>query len=349
MTEASRPDARVLRVALEVTRQLDADACLEALARGALDVGGGSFALAYLVSSSGEDLECIAAIGRVDPGPLRRELSVLDAGLIWHLAPRGAALLDRADILLPTGPQEGIPPLAGGLLVPLLSSNGPAGLLLLIARPGESFDRVSQEQLTALAAEIPTALDNLRSVASLRDLVIRDDTADCYNRRYLDHSLEDEVERARRFGGRLALIFLDMDNLKDVNTNHGHAAGSRVLYEASLRIGASVRSIDRLFRYGGDEFVVLLPGTGLNGARAVAERVRRELAARPFELTSGAIASLTASAGVAAWPEHGPTGRKVVEAADAAMRVVKRAGKNAVGVAPESGESPDETLDVPPA
>ncbi|HNX19694.1 MAG TPA: GGDEF domain-containing protein, partial [Acidobacteriota bacterium] len=185
--------------------------------------------------------------------------------------------------------------------------------------------------------EAAPALDNLRTVASLRELVIRDDTADCYNRRYLDHTLEDEVERARRFGGRLAVIFLDMDNLKEVNTAHGHAAGSRVLYEASVRIGASIRSIDKLFRYGGDEFVIILPGTGLDGAREVAERVRRELADFPFTLPSGVQAAVSASSGIAAWPEHGPAGRAVVAAADNAMRAVKFRGKNSVGMAPAPG------------
>ncbi len=338
-------DPRILALALAATRRLDAEGCLEIVAREAARLAGVGFGLAYLVSPSGEDLHCFAAAGTSDPEALRRALGVLDAGLIWHFAPHGPARLEQAEILLPTGPQDGVPALGAALLVPLLSSAGPAGLVLLVARREEQFDDRSAEFAAQIAGEVAPALDNLRAVASLRDLVIRDDTADCYNRRYLDHTLEDEVERARRFGGRLSLIFLDMDNLKDVNTHHGHAAGSRVLYEASVRTGTSIRSIDRLFRYGGDEFVILLPGTALEGAREVAERVRRGLARTPFELPSGAMVQLTASAGVASWPEHGPSGRLLVEAADAAMRRVKRMGKNAVGVAPVAGEIPEEPLD----
>ncbi len=327
-------EARILAATLAATRRLDADDCLAAAAEGAHELLGGAFSLGYLAGPTGEDLLCVAATGSVDPARLRKELGVLDAGLIRHLAPQGPALLPDAEVLLPTGEIEGIPPLGQALLVPLRSSSGAVGLLLAIALRQESFVAEAGRIAAQLAVELAPALDNLRTVAALRELVIRDDTADCYNRRYLDHSLEDEVERARRFGGRLALIFLDMDNLKDVNTHHGHAAGSRVLYEASVRISRSIRSIDRLFRYGGDEFVVVLPGTALSGAREVAERVRREMASLPFELPSGARARITASAGVSAWPEHGPSARNLIEAADSAMRGIKNVSKNAVSVAP---------------
>lgn len=334
-------EARILAAALAATRRLEAEGCLEALAAGGHALLGGSFALAYLAGATGDDLLCLAAAGSADPGRLRKELGVLDAGLIRHLAPSGPALLPDAEVLLPTGEIEGIPPLGQALLVPLRSASGVVGLLLAIARRGEVFAAGAGATAARLVEELAPALENLRTVAALRELVIRDDTADCYNRRYLDHSLEDEVERARRFGGRLALIFLDMDNLKDVNTHHGHGAGSRVLYEASVRISRSIRSINQLFRYGGDEFVVLLPGTGLSGAREVAERVRREVASRPFELPSGARAQITASAGVSAWPEHGPSARRLVEAADAAMRGIKHGSKNAVSVAPVAPPSAD--------
>ncbi|MBP7147166.1 MAG: GGDEF domain-containing protein [Acidobacteria bacterium] len=325
---------RLLAAALEATRHLDREGCLEALARGGRDLCGAAFALAYLADSTGEDLECWAAAGAGDIAPLRGALGVIDAGLVRHLAPDGPAVIPDADVLLPTGDPAALPGLGPALLAPLSSSSGPVGLLLLIRSAGGAFDADDVACAAGLAREAVAALDNLRAVESLRELVIRDDTADCYNRRYLDQSLEDEVERARRFGGRFAVVFLDMDNLKEVNTQHGHAAGSRVLYEASLRICRSVRSIDRLFRYGGDEFVVLLPGTTLAGAREAAERIRRALEAQPFEMSSGAQVQLTGSAGVAAWPEHGPSGRAVVEAGDQAMRAVKELGKNRVGCAP---------------
>ena len=338
MDEARPADPRLLEAALAATRRLDPRGCLEELARGALGLLGGAWALGYLLGDSGEDLECVAAAGRREPADLARDLPSLDAGLIWHLAPHGPAVLEQARVLLAENASPGLGEQLGpGLLIPLGAGGGCSGLLLVVAAAGERFEDGAVERGSALAREAAPALDNLRTVASLRELVIRDDTADCYNRRYLDHTLEDEVERARRFGGRLAVIFLDMDNLKEVNTAHGHAAGSRVLYEASVRIGASIRSIDKLFRYGGDEFVIILPGTGPDGAREVAERVRRELADFPFTLPSGVQAAVSASSGIAAWPEHGPAGRAVVAAADNAMRAVKFRGKNSVGMAPAPG------------
>lgn len=337
---ARRPGADLLLEAvLAATRRLDVEGCLSSVATSALELVGGAYSLVYIVDAGGEDLVCTAAEGRSDPAQLRREMATLDASLVRHLAREGPVVVQDAEVLLPTGVVAGMAPLGEALLVPLAASTATFGLLLVIALESAPLWESAVATAERFARELGPALDNLRTVASLRDLVIRDDTADCYNRRFLDHSLEDEVERARRFGGLLGVIFLDMDNLKDVNTNHGHGAGSRVLYEASLRISRSIRSIDRLFRYGGDEFVVVLPNTGLGGAREVAERVRRELAARPFELQGGVAVSLTASAGVAAWPEHGSSGRQVIEAADNAMRAVKGIGKNAVGVAPSAADS----------
>jgi diguanylate cyclase (GGDEF)-like protein len=165
--------------------------------------------------------------------------------------------------------------------------------------------------------------------------MIRDDTADCYNRRYFDEYLSGEVARALRFGGRLAIIFLDMDNLKEVNTRHGHTAGSQVLYESSVRINGSIRAVDKLFRFGGDEFCIVLPETDAPGAREVAERVRRALAEEPFLAESGGE-SLTASLGVSAYPDHGRSAGELVEAADRAMRSIKDDGKNAIAVAGEA-------------
>ncbi len=333
MTTAPHPRGAILDAALAATRRLDRQGTYSAVAEHALRLFGGIFALGFVLGPGGDEYECCAAAGPVPVERIRSALAILDAGLVRHLAPGGPALIDDAEILLPTGEQEGLPALGGALVVPLAAEGGPAGLLIVIAARGEPLASEAPRTAAELARELEPALGNLRTVESLRDLVIRDDTADCFNRRYLDQSLDDEVERCRRFGGGFALIFVDMDNLKDVNTGYGHAAGSRVLYEASVRMARSIRSIDRLYRYGGDEFVIILPGTGLEGAREVADRIRRELSRSPYEAAAGAAVRLSASAGVAAWPEHGPGARGVVEAGDAAMRRVKDAGKDGVGVA----------------
>ncbi len=341
MTTAPHPRGAILDAALAATRKLDREGCFSAVAEHSLRLFGGLFALGFVLGPGGEDYECCAAAGLVPAERIRSALAILDAGLVRRLAGGGPALIDDAEILLPTGEQEGLPSLGAALVVPLASATGAAGLLVTIAARGELLAAEAPRVAAELARELGPALENLRTVEALRDLAIRDDTADCFNRRHLDQSLDDEVERCRRFGGGFALIFLDMDNLKDVNTTHGHAAGSRVLYEASVRMARSIRSIDRLYRYGGDEFVMILPGTSLEGAREVADRIRRELSRAPYEVTPGGSVRLSASAGVAAWPDHGPSARSVIEAGDGAMRLVKDAGKDGVGVARRGGSSED--------
>lgn len=326
-------DDRLKAVVLDATRELSPEPCLQALARGTRGWVGNLAVFVYRLSANGDDLVLVgfdadpSALGLCEP------LAILDAGLIRQTATPSPVLLKDAGALLPTGETGSIPELGEALLVPLFATPGIDGLLLLVFAPEVGVALETSERAAQLATEMTPAFDNLRTVEALRDLAIRDDTADCFNRRHLDRSIDDETERARRFDGRFGLIFVDMDNLKEVNTRFGHGAGSRALYEASVRMRRCVRSIDQLFRYGGDEFVILLPGTSLEGSREVAERVRREIAFKPFDMPGGQGLELTASTGVAAWPEHGPEARSVLEAGDAAMRRVKAAGKNAVGVA----------------
>ncbi len=329
---AGAPASRaVLEAALRATRRLDPEGCLGEIAEGARQLSGATWVLAYDLAADGEGLECRAAAGEDGLDVLRGLLGALDVRVAMDLPAGRPEVVDDATALLP--PRRGLPPLGPAVVLAFGSASRPQALVLCIHRPGERPARRALADLASLAREVGPALENLRQIEVLRALVIRDDVADCFNRRHLDTVLADEVERARRFGSRFALIFLDTDNLKDLNTAHGHAAGSQALYETSVRMARSIRSIDRLFRYGGDEFVVLLPGTDLEGAREVAERIRREVAREPIALPGGRTAHLTVSAGVAVWPEHGQSAPALVEAADEALRRVKEHGKNAVAVA----------------
>ncbi|PYT09179.1 MAG: hypothetical protein DMF49_03055 [Acidobacteria bacterium] len=130
------------------------------------------------------------------------------------------------------------------------------------------------------------------------------------------------------------MIFLDLDDLKAVNSAYGHNMGSLVLKEVAHRVSGSTRRIDKLFRFGGDEFCIILPETDIQGALEVAERVRAEISARPFlQAEIGGGVNLTASLGLAAYPVHASTAEELLASADAAMRRIKTEGKNRVWVA----------------
>jgi diguanylate cyclase (GGDEF)-like protein len=172
-----------------------------------------------------------------------------------------------------------------------------------------------------------------------RELMIRDDQTQSFNRRYFESFFEEEFIRAKRYGSRLSLIFIDLDNLKRVNELHGHTVGSRAIRKVADRVMPLIRTVDKLFRYGGDEFCVVLPETGWRGALEVAERLRSSVQSAPFLQDVGGV-ELTASFGVASYPEHANSREELVRAADEAMYRIKQSGKNSISVAgePTAGE-----------
>jgi diguanylate cyclase (GGDEF)-like protein len=133
----------------------------------------------------------------------------------------------------------------------------------------------------------------------------------------------------------LSLLFLDLDGFKSVNDTHGHLCGSRALVEAAGVIRRCARETDIVARFGGDEFAVILPDTGSEGAMAVAERVRERIFAHRFLVEDGLEIHLTSSIGVAALPDVAASAEELVKAADTAMYRVKDAGKNGVRLASE--------------
>jgi len=229
---------------------------------------------------------------------------------------------------------------AHGVTFPVLDTEqGWAGLLLL------AFDEVPSAaglaRAGALVELIRPAISHVQQIEGLRELVIKDDTAHCFNRRHFEDFLPDEISRASRFRAPLSLIFLDMDNLKAVNNEHGHAIGSRTLTEVSARIRRKIRRFDKLFRFGGDEFCIVLPETEWHGAMEVAERVRQAISGRPLlqhELPSAGGVEMTASLGIASFPLHALCRQELIEKADRAMQAVKKAAKDGVMVAEITGD-----------
>jgi diguanylate cyclase (GGDEF)-like protein len=189
-------------------------------------------------------------------------------------------------------------------------------------------------QLLGAMLEGPAqALDNALRLRRTEALSVTDDLTQLYNSRYLNQVLRREAKRASRSGRPLSLLFLDLDGFKGINDSHGHQSGSKALVEAAAVIRRCARETDVVARFGGDEFAIILPDTGSEGAAAVGDRVRERLAAHPFLAGDGLSLHLTASVGVATLPDVAASAEELVRAADMAMYQVKDSGKNGVRIA----------------
>lgn len=218
------------------------------------------------------------------------------------------------------------------IALPLTSGEKLTGILEGVREGARvrAFSRHDVALLGALALPIAYALGNSLRIAEAERLSLTDDLTKLHNARYLRQYLLSEIKRARRYGTNCAALFFDLDNFKLVNDLHGHLVGSHVLMEMATIILSSVRDTDVVARYGGDEFVVVLPESNIGQATFVAERVREQIIRHTFTGGRGLRLVLTASFGVASFPQHAQSPQQLIACADAAMYEAKAAGKNCV-------------------
>jgi diguanylate cyclase (GGDEF)-like protein len=216
--------------------------------------------------------------------------------------------------------------------VPLVCGERVLGVLELVreGKYARSFRKSEVALLDALAPPLASALANAVRIAEAERLSQTDDLTKLHNARYLRQFLLNEIRRARRYGTSVAALFLDLDDFKRINDVHGHLVGSHVLMEMAAVILASIRDTDAVARYGGDEFVIVLPDTGIELAGAVAERIREKILNFQFHGGRRLKLSLTASFGVAAFPQHASSPQQLIACADTAMYEAKAAQKNCV-------------------
>jgi len=217
------------------------------------------------------------------------------------------------------------------LEVPLQAGSINFGSLILF---GDEFSHEDRMTAISLASHAVVALDNARLHRIVERQALIDGLTGLANRRQCEETLADELARVERFGGSLAVVVADLDWFKDVNDRHGHPAGDSVLSEFAVLLQETVRDVDLAGRWGGEEFVLILPGTDLTGGAQVAERVRVALAGRVVLAVDGTPITISASFGVAAIPPA-KTASELFAAADAALYQAKRAGKNRVETAPQ--------------
>ena len=231
--------------------------------------------------------------------------------------------------------RAGDPDAGGGPELEIPLESGSEQALLLLAPAGPEFPEESRELANWLGSQAAVALENARLHRLVERQAVTDGLTELANRRQFEQALAGEISRAERFGGMLALILADLDDFKQVNDRYGHQAGDEVLRRFAAVLRETVRDVDLPARYGGEEFAVLLPQTDLAGAERLAERLRQSVAERPMTKRPGALVAVTASFGVAAFPEAA-TPAALFAAADEALYRAKAAGKNRV-VCAESG------------
>jgi diguanylate cyclase (GGDEF)-like protein len=210
--------------------------------------------------------------------------------------------------------------------VPLGASEIDFGSLTLF---GDRFSDDDRMTAASLASQAVVALDNARLHGIVEKQARVDGLTALANRRHFEEQLASELARVERFGGPLAIVLADLDGFKEVNDRLGHPGGDVVLREVARTLETEVRDVDLAARWGGEEFVLLLRGTDLEGAGLVAERVRAALEHRTLVAADGARIGVTASFGVAAG-EGLVSADELLQAADAALYDAKRAGKNRV-------------------
>ena len=196
-----------------------------------------------------------------------------------------------------------------------------------------TFSEADEQILTTIADFAGIAISNARAVAKINRLVITDDLTGLYNSRYFFEQVEYEVERAKRYYTPLSLVFFDLDRFKTVNDTYGHLTGSRLLKEVGELLQKQIRKTDRAARYGGDEFVIILPHTDKSGARSLAFKIMAALHQQSFLSNCGNPLVVTASFGVSAYPDDAQSSAELINAADKAMYIVKESGRNGVSVA----------------
>ncbi|HYE23859.1 MAG TPA: sensor domain-containing diguanylate cyclase [Clostridia bacterium] len=219
------------------------------------------------------------------------------------------------------------------ICIPLASRQRVLGVIQLINVDMSHFGDNELLLLQALADYAAIAIENARSVEKIQELTITDDCTGLYNARHLYKTLEAEVYRSARFGYEFSVLFLDLDRFKNVNDTYGHLVGSKLLGEIGYTIKAHLRLIDYAFRYGGDEFVVLLPQTGKESAMVVARRLRDVFRTITFLGDQNLNINVRVSMGVATFPEDAKSAHEIIRQADEMMYAVKNTTRDNVGVA----------------
>jgi diguanylate cyclase (GGDEF)-like protein len=265
--------------------------------------------------------------------PGRRVWAMIRTGGEWiPLTPVGTeshAALERAASRAVGDPDVGGDPADGDLCFPLVVAGGAIGAVGIASEP--ALTEAQRSVMAAAAALLATSVKNAELFTEVHEHSVRDALTGCFNRRHSMEVMDAELRRARRSHGSFSLVMFDLDHFKDVNDHFGHLCGDAVLAMVGQRMKAVLRGSDIKCRYGGEEFLVLLPETPMSGARRVAETLRHDLEEHPVHWNDQNV-SITASFGITELVAGEVDAQAIIGRADAALYQAKQSGRNCVRV-----------------
>ena len=291
-----------------------------------------------VLTASGQELEFERARGQAAGVLSRSRLKVGEGIAGWVAQNRKPLLVNRAqeDVRFNNNFDKKTKFHTRSILcAPLISRNRLLGVVELINKKSKDcrFIQADLKTLSTLLGPISVSLHNALLYRESQSLTVTDDLTRLYNSRYVFQWIAILMNRFKKMRKPFSIIFLDLDGFKSVNDSYGHLVGGRTLVEIGKIISSAVRKKDRVARYGGDEFVIILPDAGETEAMTIAEKVRFVIQNYDFQSALQKEIHLSASFGVAVFPEHGDSATDLIQKADQAMYRVKYSGKNAVQMA----------------
>lgn len=339
--------AAVLRHILDIARQfsgsLNLRYVLSTLGRSACSMVEDARAVIWLFDDAGSSLRAAFDTEAQEGIPTGLQAVAMGSGLVGRAARYARTVVPDSPTLVAlvdsSAPHE--------IAVPLIVGARVVGVLQLVGGGVEHLSPERREILEILASHGAGALESSRLHQTVEERSQRDGLTKLYNRRRLENDLDTEFKRSRRYKSPLSFVMMDADNFKRFNDSYGHAKGDEILEELGHVLESTVRSTDTAYRYGGEEFSILLRETAASGASDFAERLRRRI--EEHFLKSHPASPVTTSIGVATFSAGMRAPAALVQAADTALYEAKRLGRNRVVSAQSEYTDAAKTSSVPPA